>query len=162
MNHLQQNGLYGGVGVIAYSLLLFIIDREYLIQPQLTWASLIIYVLFMVRAVQQERELSAEAVFSMRSGTRTAFWVFLIISTVYYIFNYIMFNVIDPDLTDLQKQLLLDQEDFIREFFGDEYFEAIRDKDFKITIANSFFAFCQAAIGGFLISLLIGLTHRRS
>ena len=47
----------------------------------------------------------------MRTGTRTAFWVFLIISAVYYLFNYVMFNVIDPDLTNLQKQLLLDQED---------------------------------------------------
>ena len=161
MNQLQTNGLYGGMAVIAYSLILFLLNREYLVQPELTWASLIIYILFMVRAVQQERETYEESVFTMRAGTRTAFWVFLIISAVYYLFNYVMFNVIDPDLTNLQKQLLLDQEDFIRDLFGDEYFEAIRDKDFKITLSNSFFAFCQAAIGGFIISLLIGLTHRR-
>ena len=162
MNQLQKNGFYGSLGVIAYSLLLFVINREYLIRPELTWATLVIYILFMVRAVQQEREATGGDGFSMRTGTRTAFWVFLIISAAYYIFNYIMFNLIDPELADLQKQVVLEQEDYIRDFVGDEYFEALRDKDFKITIANSFFAFCQAAIGGYIISLLIGLTHRRS
>ncbi len=160
MTDQMKFGILGGLAVVAYHLLLYTFDKAFLFKPQLSWASLIIYVLFMVRSILAEKE-QMEGPFTLRDGISAAFWVFVIISGLYHIFYYLLFNMIDPSLTEVQKQTIIDMEDQIRESLGDPYFESLMESDFSVGLANTFTAFCLTAIGGFLLSGLLALFFRR-
>ena len=156
-------GLIAGVGVVAYFLLFYCSDIKLFFNPIIVWGSLVVYIAGMVKACVDQRKMQAE--FPFKDALRTAFFSFAVASVVYYVFNYLLYNVFDAELAEVQKEILVEQmgkmatrlqfsdvEDQIKEF---------SKSDFRVTIGNSFLALGQSLIGGFILSLAVSAVMRR-
>lgn len=106
-------GLLGGVVVVFYFALVYIIKKEAFLYPWLQWLSMVFYLLFMYRAAKEEAAaLGVKRDF--REILRTPFIVFILINLFYWLFYYGL-HLADVDLVRLellvekqmyQKQLL--------------------------------------------------------
>lgn len=161
MNRLILYGLVGGGIVIAYNILLYFSNKSLLFDPALNWTQLLFYLFIMVGAVRSVKQ-QTEGSFPLNAALKPAFTVFFIINLCYYAFTYVLFNYVDSSLVDVQKQLFLDNKDLIVKTLGDKYYEELKNADFSFTLTRTFFAFCQALIGGFLLALIIALISRRN
>ncbi|MBK7873584.1 MAG: DUF4199 domain-containing protein [Saprospiraceae bacterium] len=99
-------GLIAGVGVVAYFLLFYMNNVKLFFNPVVAWSSLIIYIAGMVKACVDQRKMQD---FPFKDALRTAFLTFTITSVTYYAFNYLLYNVFDPELVEVQKEILVAQ-----------------------------------------------------
>lgn len=155
-------GLIAGVGVVAYFLLFYMNNVKLFFNPVVAWSSLIIYIAGMVKACVDQRKMQAD--FPFKDALRTAFLTFTITSVTYYAFNYLLYNVFDPELVEVQKEILVAQMGKMagRFQFSDlkDQIEEFSKKDFRITIGNSLMALGQSLIGGFVLSLIVAAMTR--
>ena len=96
---------------------------------------------------------------SMRLFLREAFAIYVIANMVYYLFYYLMLEVIDPSLVYVQAEVglelleknaaRLDSQQF------DQIKKAMEEKDLGLKFNDVLLAFGNSAIGGFIIALII-------
>ena len=141
-------GIIAGAGTVFYLLLFYFADRANFLNGAITWSSLIIYLAFMYKAILEKRNsLGGEIEF--KEAVRPAFVVYTIASLIYYTFIYLMFNFVDPELPDLQRELMVAQ--------GIE----VKGNDLKMTLSITFFAFLWSLIAGFAFSAILAAILRR-
>jgi len=157
-------GLIAGVGVAAYYLLFYYTNIELFFNPVVAWASLAIYLAAMFKACLDDRKSTPDD-YPFLLGLRMSFATFAVTSAVYYIFNYLLYNVIDPELIEIQKEIMFEQiADMAKRFEMSDMKDSIEDfkeQDYSVTIANSFLGWGWSLIGGFLLSLGVGAIMRR-
>lgn len=162
-NNIVKYGLIAGVGVIAYFLLFYFIDTKVMFSPYVNWGSVLIYLVFMFVACIQERKMRDE-IYPFNQALRTAFGVFVITNLIYYIFNYILFNL-DPTLLITQKEVVIENMQWVGRLtnaeVAPEEIQKLRSEYRPVTFANSLFAFTYSLIGGFGLSLLVAALARR-
>lgn len=158
-------GAFAGLGTIAYFLIFYAVSSRLMLNSWVNWGSLVIYIVFMALACQQERsEIGRD--YDFKQALRTAFSVYVAASILYYGFNYLMFNAIDPSLVELQRELVLENLERVSGVLGEENIEQMREQyeeeSFEVTFSNTLFSFAWSLIGGFIISLaLAGVMRRR-
>ncbi|MCB0520439.1 MAG: DUF4199 domain-containing protein [Lewinellaceae bacterium] len=131
-----------GAAMVLYLLLFYYFDRANILNPLVFWSTLIIAGTAMITAVKSKRSDNGGKI-TRQDALKTAFLVFVISMLVFHLFSYVMFNFVDPGLTDLQKQMM--------EAAGRE----TKDLDFKMTFGRVMFGYAFSLIGGFFISYLI-------
>ena len=107
----------------------------------------------MVKSCQKGRLLHEE--YPLKMAARDAVVTFLIANSVFYIFQYLLFNFIDGELPILQKAMIESQKMEIIENYGEKFFKQMMEQDFTLTARKSIIAFGQSTIGGFILSFLI-------
>lgn len=148
MKHRQAiiNGSLAGVLTVGYFLLFYFLDRAYLLNAWVWWGSLIIYLAFMFRVVQQ---LDTTA---FRQSLQAAFLVFVVANAIFYLFYYLLFSVFDPGLVDLQRELLQDNP---------LWQGGNTEVDLSVTLGRVIFSFAYSLIGGFILALLVSAVARK-
>ena len=94
-------GLIAGGSVVLYFLLFYFLDKENFFKTWVASVSLIIYVIFMAKAVSDQRT-AQEDIISLRDAISVAFLTFIIANIVYYIFYYFLMQS-DPELVAMFK-----------------------------------------------------------
>lgn len=93
-------GALGGVVVVFYFLLIYVVKRDLFLNPWLQWASLAVYLAFMYRAAKEDcGRLGTQRDF--REIVRTPFVVFILINLLYWLFYYGL-HLADPELVRLE------------------------------------------------------------
>ncbi len=154
-------GLLSGLFTIALFIIAYAIDPRLMLHPGLYWGSLIIYLFGMLGACLLGKR-RGEGVLGFRNAVRTAFVTFLLANCLYLAFYFIMFNVVDPGLPEIQKELF-------REFYEVKFKgKALKDQltqldaeNFQLDASTIIFGFGRGAIGGFILSLLLALAVRQ-
>lgn len=148
MKHRQGiiNGLTAGILTLGLFLLSYFVDRALILNPWVWWGSLVIYLIFMFRAVQQVDSTA------FRRSVQAAFLVFVIANAIFYLFYYLLFSVFDPGLVDLQREMLADNP-----LWQDDNTEV----DLSVTIGRTVFSFAYSLIGGFLLALIVSGVARK-
>jgi hypothetical protein len=152
---LQKNGvrfgLYAGLGAVAYSLLLYIVDAK-LIFGGFASASWVIYLFCMFQAANlDKKELGGYLTF--KEGFQATFAVFAIASLLQIAFQFLLLTVIDPSLVQMQTDVAIEAMEKMAGMFG------LSEADMETAIAeiekNS-----KPSIGqstqAYLINLIIG------
>ena len=156
-------GFIGGFLVTTYYAVLYTINKDLLFNIGLVWAALSIYLFFMVVGVWQQKRLSGGH-YPFKEALSTAFIIFLIINFLYYTFQYFLFNVISPDLVQMQYDLIMENKEQIINMMGTEegnkYLQELSLDNLKLTPGKAFFGFCQAALGGFFMAVVIAFLFR--
>lgn len=161
---MNQNAIrYGGFMGLALVLvnLLFYLISVSVFFSYAGFVGFIVYVGFMVKAGLDERtELGGFMTFG--EAFKTTFQVFVIGSLIYWVFYYIMFNLIDPSLADTLKQITMEGMEKVAGFLGEEIYDEmmaqIEEQDFHITIGRAFQSFITGLIvPGAIFSLIISL-----
>ena len=153
------NSIIGALLVSAYFLLGHQIDKELLFSPAFIWASLLIYIFFMAREVRSNHHTLE--VYPLKSAVRDGFLIFICISLAYYITQFLLYNYINPALSDIQKSWIESQKETIISRTSEEQYERIMAEDFKLTLSNALFAFVQSLIGGFVIAFVIAYIYKK-
>lgn len=146
-------GILAGVGTVAYLLLFYFIDPRIMLRAGVIWSTLIIFLIFMYRATVRARE-EAEY-FPLQAALRPAFTVYVLATLIYNAFYYILFTWIDPDLIQVQYELMLESpllQDQVKD---------LSPEDFRVTLGNVALAAGRSIMGGFILSLIMAALLRR-
>lgn len=162
--NILKHGLYAGAGTIAYLLLFYFIDPKMMLSPWVSWSSLIIYIVAMVKAAMVERDASGGA-FPFREALRPAFGTYVVASLVYVAFNYVLYNYVDTNLVEIQREMMIEQSKVLAEKLGREdmleQMENISADDLRVGFRNSAVGFMWSLMGGFFLSAVIALFIKR-
>ena len=149
------NGIIAGVAVISYVLLFYFMDRKAAFSASVRFSSLAVCAVAMYMTIKNERSPDFKVLL------RGCFAVFLIAFGLYFVFDFVLFNVIDKSLMDIEKETaieayrpstpineLYDMEQNIRNYNGH-------------SIASNLMQFARWTILGFGVSLLVSYLVKR-
>jgi hypothetical protein len=145
-----------GITLIGYFLLFYYTDKNALLGQSVQLSSYLIYAFFMFLAAKSVGHLDFKTVL------RTAFGVFIVTNLFYYVFDFVLFNMVDKSLADLQKTMMIDYYTpnikTVQE--TKEITDNILNGNFH-TISSLAFGFAKGAIGGFLLAVLISFLVKK-
>lgn len=133
-----KNGLIGaGVAIIVY-LILWLIDPTGYLKFG-SWIGLLIALFFMYRTAKEARDMNGGYI-EFAELFKVTFIMIVIMTAITSIFAYILFNFIDPNLIEIQKQIVSESVEKMGEAFGEDAASAMADKleeqDYNLTIGK--------------------------
>ncbi len=165
MNESVKYGLLAAGLTILYLLAFYAVDPRMMLSSGILWSALIIYVVFMVLACRQ-RQLRSGGHLAFKEALQSAFLVYVIANAGYYLFYYLMFNVFDPELAVVQREVMLENiesmDRFLDEQQREELLRSLQEQDLRIGPWSLLLSFGQGLIGGFVIALVIAAFFSRN
>lgn len=148
-------GIITGIVTILYLLIFYFVDKPTMLGGGIAWSTNILFfvgMLFAARETRNELEL-----LSFREALSIAFVTYVVANLFYYDFLYILFNFVDPELLELQKQVGLEaiRDSGMGDMF-EEQIKVIEETTPTFSIWQALGGYLQSAIFGFILSLLIG------
>ncbi|HMX39418.1 MAG TPA: hypothetical protein PK971_00090 [Saprospiraceae bacterium] len=104
-NSAVRYGLLGAVAVVFYFVLLYVARKDQFLNPWFQWASMVIYLVFMVKSADEDMRQRGQAR-DFREMVRSPFVTFLLINLGYWLFYYGL-HLYDPSL--LYDEMLLEK-----------------------------------------------------
>jgi predicted membrane protein len=120
-----KNAVTAGFIMVIIALLFYLFNTKSLFSVS-GWIVFVLYIVFMVRSVSQEKSLVDWMSFG--AAFKAAFVTFVIASLMYTLFYFVLLNFIDPDLQDMQKDIAIDAIEKMSGFIGEEGTEAALEK----------------------------------
>jgi Protein of unknown function (DUF4199) len=99
-NSAIRNGLLGSAVVVGYYLLLYVIQKDYFLNPAFIWAGMLIYILFMYKASKEDCALHGTTR-DFREIVRAPFTTFLLLNLAYWLLYYAL-HLFDPALIQME------------------------------------------------------------
>ena len=177
MNELRKPGIViglfvGGLTVTTY-LITYIVGKQAYFGTGVNIVTWVIYLLGMWKASVDSREVYKKIVdiqqegYSFSQALQGPFLVFLIAQVIYYIYYWILFNWIDPEMVELSRTFALESipkyyGSFMNEDQIETLIEQLEQRGFEVTVSGAFFGWAQSLIGGFLISAIYALFFKKS
>lgn len=156
-------GIIAGVATIGYYLLFYAIAPRLFFHLGVYWSSFLIPLVAMVWAGRKERQ--GQEVYPWQIALRTPFAVYAYAALLYYLFYFLFFNYGDPQLADMQADVLLENLEKSRAYLGDREVESLRREIESappgLTPGAALLSFARSLLGGFLLSLLIAFALRK-
>jgi DNA integrity scanning protein DisA with diadenylate cyclase activity len=150
------NGIIAGIAVIGYVLLFYYMDRKLALSASVRFSSLLVCALFMYLTIKDVREPDFKVLL------RGAFAVFLIANALYYVFDYVLFNIIDKSLMDMEKEMAIEMyrpSTPINELYDME--QGIRNAQAH-NFSSNLMQFARWTILGFGVALLVSYLVKRN
>lgn len=148
-------GSWGGLAVIVYFLILYLVDPFLLIDPRWYWGSYAIYLIVMILYSIHRRK---QGLLKMRAVTNGGFRVFLMISILYYIFYYLLYTYIDPELLTLYKESIFNVRD---ELMREQLKNSLEDAGEGIQMSSLLLKFAGNLIFGFILAAFLAPVFKR-
>jgi Protein of unknown function (DUF4199) len=154
----RKYGLIAGGSVVLYFLLFYFLDKESMLKMWVAASSMFVYVLFMAKAVGDQRKLQ-EDIISFKEAISVAFLTLIIANIVYYIFYFFIIKS-DPELVVILKQNYID---FYQKVLSNQDPVEVEKsfEDFEVNLSFVLLRFAQGAILGFILSVIIAGMMRR-
>ncbi len=164
MESIIKNGLFMGAILIASSFALYFTDPSIFINAR-TWVLLMVLIVLMVKTGLDQRRLQ-EGVMSFGEAFRSMFMATAIGVFFCTVFEYLLFNFIDPGLIEIQREIALEALDKMSGFLGEDGYdmalERIEEQDFN-TVGQSVMGYFMRLIApNALFSALIALIIKRN
>lgn len=134
-------GAIAGVSVVALFMLIYYVDRAFVLDRKLWLGSTVIYLLAMYQA--QKPIVSDD----IKAYIQPGFMTFVVANAIFYIFYHLLFTQIDPGLLDVQAELLASQG-YLDDAGGRAGLEP--------TVGKTFFDYTRSLIVGFVLAAGIG------
>lgn len=132
-----KNGLLLGLVSTIYSHICYMINPKMLLTG-VAYLSFIITIYFMYRSTADEKKIN-EGLLSFGEALKVSFLTYVIGGFIGAIYIYLMFNVIDPSLVDVMKEISIEQAETIAKFLGaEDQLENLPDEMDKQNLAMNF------------------------
>jgi hypothetical protein len=148
-------GFLAGILTIAFSFLIYSIQKEWFFSPSFYVSTLVIYGVMMYLAAKKA------VLDDFKVVLRTAFAVFLIANVLYYCFDFTLFNYVDKSLATMQAEAAiayLKPNTPLEEQIRME--ENIRSADIH-NVSSLVKQYLKSAIGGFGLAVLVSYLIKR-
>jgi hypothetical protein len=149
------NGIIAGIAVVGYVLLFYYMDRQSALSTSVRLSALLIAAFFMFLTIKDVKDPDFKVLL------RGAFAVFLMANAAYYVYDFVLFNYIDPSLVDIEKEMAIEAyrpTTDIKDLFDME--QNIRNAKAHNFSSNAL-QFARWAIPGFGLSLLVSYLVKR-
>jgi hypothetical protein len=163
METVIKKGFFSGAAVIAIYSIAYTIQPTFYFEFGFGFATFLVNLGFMAWAVQTKKSES-NGLISFSEALKISFLVIVISNLLFYIYDYLMNNMIAPELPILAKEFALERVMHLSEMFGadlDEDTVHAIEKSFDEhqgqSLGRSFFSFLQSLIGGFGGSALVAI-----
>jgi len=161
MNKPTQYGIYAAILVICLFLVLYFVEKQLIVNPFVKSLRYPIYIACAWIAVGKSRALMEDKTVLV-SWIRPAFITFVVASSIFTLFEYVLFRYIDHDLYQLSSAYL------------NEHFPEIQPKgtpgrtnsvapvsiEEAVSISRTFFSLALEFVVSFVLSVIIGLIWR--
>lgn len=156
-------GIYLSGFSILFTMLLYFIDKALIFNPFIPAAVLFIAsIVCMVLAAKEEKIQDADGFLSYGDAVRVTFVVVAIAAVIFAIFNYVLFNFIDPGLMEIMQQETSAMIENIFSMIDDE--EAmeqakseINNQDFKYGLGYAIADVVGSLIFGIIKALIVAI-----
>jgi len=162
-----KNGLFLGIALTVLSLVIYLISPQFFVAGwgmAFSGISLLVYLFFMIMTGRNYKS-DNEGFASFGEILKPIFITALIGGVMHTIFNYCLFNFIDPDLANfLQDTMMANFED--SGFLSEDQIEEMQDQmeaenSFDPSISKTMLNAGVGAIVGFIISLIIAAVQKK-
>lgn len=153
-----QNGLYLGVALCLLTLVMYFFSPRFMLSWG-SWFSFLVYILFMVKAGKEEKEMMGGYA-SFGEMLKPTFLTYIIGSLIASLFTYVLINFIDPSLMDIMKDIQVETIDKMAGFLDEDSLEEAKDvileneNSFSLGTVIMGWAF-QLIIPGIIFALII-------
>jgi hypothetical protein len=159
-----KNGIFGAIAVIIVYLVLWFIDPKILVKYG-SWFGIIIGLYFMYKAAKEARDMN-EGFISFNDAFKYLFLTMALLTIIVSLFNYILYNFIDPGLLEVQKEVALETAQKMADTFGNEdMVEQISDNldesMFKLTLGKVLQGWLVGLIFGAIASAIMGAIMKK-
>lgn len=127
---------------MLYLLVFHQMDRALMLNPLVYWSPILVAVLAMTMVVRKVRG-DNDGKIAQREALKQAFLTFVLAYLFFSVFVFVLFNFVDPGLTELQKEAMVDA--------GRE----VEGLDFSMTFGKVLFQFAYMLIPGFFLSYMV-------
>jgi hypothetical protein len=155
-----QNGLFLGIALIVLTMIVYFIDPTFFsagFGMTFIGISLLVYILFMVKAGNDEKN-SLGGKITFGNAIKPIFLAAFIGGTMSVLFNYLLYTVIDPTLSEtLVEGMISDIENnsWMPEESKEQTIESLEGQDTTPTLLGSLGTIAGGSLVGFIISLII-------
>lgn len=155
-----RNGIVAGILSIIFTLVLYIIGGELMFKSSMQLVGYGILIAVMIFTVQTYRKAHDNYV-TFRTAFGGAFSVSIIGMLLPFIFGYILYTYIDPELTMRLKDYTVKASIDMMQWFNlpehqiDAALDAIKEQDYSPTIANYAKGYVSALVIAALFSVII-------
>ncbi len=146
-----KNGIFGAITIIIVYLVLWLIDPKILVKFG-SWFGIIIGIYFMYRAGKEARDAN-EGFISFADVFKYLFITMALLTLIVSLFNFVLYNFIDPTLIEVQKEVALESVEKMANMLGnedmvEEISDSIDESNFDLTIGK--------VIQGWFVGLIFG------
>lgn len=120
----------------------------------------------MYRSAVEERKIN-EGLISFGEALKVTFITYIIGTLIAAIFMYVMFNLVDPSLNDVMKEVTMETAESVAKLLGgedqiDHMYDQMENQDIKMTFSTVFINYLFALIvPGFVLSLIISAITKK-
>lgn len=159
-------GLIGGLVIILYSIVMYAIDSTLLVNMWAGFLGLAVLIAVIVMGIR-EVKTGQEGFISLSEALFAGFLVYIIASFVHTVFQYALFNWIDPNLPVLLKEKTIEMTVEMMQKFGaseEDINKTLSELDGKLdvgSISTMFWNFLKGSAFGFVICFIIALIMKK-
>lgn len=160
-------GLFLGLGLVILFGVLYAINPVYMFN---TWLELGLFptmiVVMVLAARQTKKDLGGYATFTQLVSP--AFAVMVVAQLFSSLFNYVLYNFIDPSLTETLRNFTIESTYNMLSMFGtpeeeiEKAIDAVETQDFSVTLSSTLLGYAVYAIFAFLVAAVIALILRKN
>lgn len=158
-------GLLAGGAIVLILFVVDMINNRLMVHFAMSYFPTLLLIVAMVLATREARRDYDELSFA--DAFKESMIPFLIGNGIYLIFNYILYNFIDPELADIAKEKALEimNTGVLNNLFDEEQLELmvdqIRETSYRPTLNQTIFSyFFSLIIPGALVSLILAAIFR--
>lgn len=158
-------GLIAGGAIVVIMFVVDLVDNHMMVNFAMSYFPTLVLIAAMVLSTREAKKDSEFLSFS--DAFKEAMIPFLIGNGIYMVFNYFLYNFIDPELGDIARQKALEIFDngifdsWLSEEQREQMIEATRENTFRPTIGQSFTGFLFSLIlPGALVSLVLAAIYK--
>jgi len=161
-NYAIKFGVLAGLGTIIFLFLFYWIDKKLILSPEIIWSTMFLYLLGMYMAPVEERKEN-DGYLDFKPALRAAFIVWIVANGIYHSFNYLLYNFLDKEMLNVQKQYMRDNIGNLEGFLGEENYELFvaNIEQMNYNFPTVLTAYISSLIGGFILAAIIGRIVRR-
>ncbi len=135
-------GIIAGIATVLYLLVFHQMDRALLLNPLVYWSPILVAVVTMTMVVKKVRN-DNDGKIEKKEALKQSFLTYVLVYLFFSLFIFALFNFIDPELVELQKQAMLDAG------------RKIEGLDFTMTFGKILFQYAYMLIPGFFLSYMV-------
>jgi len=161
-----KNGILLGAASIIFSLVCYIINPKWMLNG-VAFLGFIIIIYFMYRSAAEERK-SNEGYLSFGEALKVTFLTYIIGNLLISIFTYLMFNLIDPSLNDVMREVSIESAEFFMSLVGgedqvDQVYDQMESQNVQMTFSMVFLNYLVSLIfPGFVFALIISAIMKKT
>ncbi len=158
-------GLIAGGAIVVIMFVVDMVNNRMMVNFAMSYFPTLVLIVAMFLAAREAKK--DNEYLSFTGAFREAFIPFIIGNGIYLLFNFFLYNYIDPELGDIAKERALELFDqgFLLNVLGEEQLEEaideVRKNTFRPTLGQSFFGYLFSLLfPGALVALILAAIFR--